>query len=262
VRRQIDLAAFVRRREQVADVRRRIETTGVNHSYFVCSTPRTGSTMLAGVLVQSGTVGRASEIFSPVVAPRGRRVRVGDYLVACTGKAARRTGVFGVKLHWPHHELLIHLLRGLRGSTGLPDSRLIESVFPGPRYVWLTRKDEVAQAVSWHRAKTTRVWLDDDQQLADPVFDYEAIDERLRLVREHNARWRQWFAGNEVEPYTVSYEELVADPAAVARALVAHLGLGVAGEVSSWPHTRRQADALNAEWACRYREQAAGARKP
>jgi len=68
--------------------------------------------------------------------------------------------------------------------------------------------------------------------------------------------------GNEVEPYTVSYEELVADPAAVARALVTHLGVGVAGEVSSWPHTRRQADALNAEWACRYREQAAGARKP
>jgi LPS sulfotransferase NodH len=263
VRPQIDLAALLRPRERVLDVRRRIELTGVNRSYFICSTPRTGSTMLADVLARSGTVGLATEIFNPVVAPRGRPMRVGDYLLlACTRKSARRTGVFGIKLHWTHHELLIHLLRGLRGSKGLPDSRLVESVFPRPRYVWLTREDEVAQAVSWHRAKATRVWLDDAQQLADPVFDYEAIDERLRLVREHNARWREWFEDNEVEPFAVSYEQLVGDPAAVALATVAHLGVGVAGEVSGKPHTRRQADALNAEWARRYREQAAGARKP
>lgn len=261
MRRQIDLAAFVRRREHVSDVRRRIEATGVHHSYFVCSTPRTGSTMLAEALARSGMVGLATEIFNPVVAPHGRRVRVGDYLVACTGKA-RRTGVFGIKLHWTHHELLIRLLRGLRGSSGLPDNRLVEAVFPRPRYVWLTREDEVAQAVSWYRAKTTRVWLDDDQQLADPVFDYEAIDERFRLVREHNARWREWFEDNAVEPFAVTYEKLVSDPAAVARALVAHLDVGIAGEISVGPQTRRQADALNAEWASRYREQAAGARKP
>ena len=75
------------------------------------------------------------------------------------------------------------MLRRLRGSTGLPDGRLI-AVFPGPRYVWLTREDDVAQAVSWYRAKTTRVWLDDDQQLADPVFDYQGIDDpHARVTR-------------------------------------------------------------------------------
>ncbi len=159
--------------------------------------------MLADVLARSGAVGLATEIFNPVVAPRGRRVRVGDYLVACTGKA-RRTGVFGIKLFWTHHEFFLPLLRGLRGSAGLTDRELVEAVLPDPRYVWITREDEVAQAVSWWRAKTTRAWLDDDRPAADAIFDFGAIDERVRLVSEHNARWREWFEENEIAPFAVS----------------------------------------------------------
>jgi LPS sulfotransferase NodH len=260
VGRQIDLAALLRPRERVVDVRRRIENAGVDRSYVVCSTPRTGSTMLAGLLARTGSVGLATEIFNPVVAPRGRRVRVGDYLVACTGKA-RRTGVFGLKLHWTHHELFTRMLRQLRDSDGLPDGRLVESVLPEPRYIWLSRQDEIGQAVSWHRAKTTGVWHDGDRPQAGAIFDFEAIDERLRLVREHNARWRRWFGDNGIEPFQVTYEDLVADPAAVTHAAIVFLGKTLAGDAPGVQHTSRQADEINSDWACRYRGQAAGGRR-
>lgn len=52
----------------------------------------------------------------------------------------------------------------------------------------------------------------------------------------HKAAWRRWFAGASVQPHLVQYEDLITDPAGVTR-----------------PGTRRQADALNADWIARYR---------
>lgn len=209
--------------------------------------------MLADLLAASGAVGMAAEHFNPHIVPRGSRVRVGDYLVECTRKACR-TGAFGTKLHWDQHGPFLNLLRGLRGSEGLSDRELVEAVLPEPRYLWIRREDVVAQAVSWWRAKTTRVWLDDDRPLADPTFDFEAIDQRVRMAREQNAGWRQWFEENGIEACSVLYEELVADPGAVARRALAFLGVDVAGDLTAPPRTRRQADGLNEEWICRYRE--------
>jgi len=209
--------------------------------------------MLADVLAASGAVGTAAEHFNPHIVPGGARVRIGDYLVECTGKA-RGTGSFGTKLHWDQHGPFLRLLRRLRGARGLSDRDLLEAVFPEPRYLWLRREDVVAQAVSWWRAKTTRVWLDDDAPLADPAFDFEAIDERVGMAREQAAGWRRWFEANGIDPLPVLYEELVADPVGVARRALAFLGVDVGGDVTAEPRTRRQADELNQEWIRRYRE--------
>ena len=76
------------------------------------------------------------------------------------------------------------------------------------------------------------------------------------MVSEHNARWREWVEENEIAPFAVTYEELVADPAAVASAMLAFLGATGDGTVSGELHTRRQADELSEEWIGRYRRQA------
>src|SRR5688572_14887608 len=186
------VASILAGREDVGGVRRRLESAGIAGSFFVCTTPRTGSTMFVYALAESRAVGLAAEHFNPLTVPRESDRRIGDHLVDCTGKAGG-TGVFGTKLHWSHLEPFLARLRRLRGARGLSDGRLIEAVFPTPRYIALTRDDTLAQAVSWWRAKITRVWLDDDEQVADPVFDFDAIDERVRMAREHDAAWQRWF---------------------------------------------------------------------
>ena len=234
-------------------MRRRIEEAGVRSSFFICAMPRTGSTMLADVMAGAGVVGRAQEDFNHTVLPSWARVRVGDYLVDCA-RRAERTGVLGTKLFWYQCEGLLHLLRRLHGSRGLSDRELVECIYPHPRFIWIRREDVVAQAVSWWKARTTGVWLDRDAPQGEGVFDFEAIDQRVRMVEEQAVAWRAWFAANAIEPLPLVYEELAADPRGVARQALDFLGVDVPADLVVEPRTRRQADALNEEWIRRYRE--------
>jgi trehalose 2-sulfotransferase len=246
--------ALVTRRERVEDACRRIADAGVERAFLVCATPRTGSTMLADLLAASGSVGRADELFNPHTVPPGARIEIGGYLADCARRESAGTGVFGIKLHWDQYETFLRLLRRLRGADDRSDGDLIAAVLPDPRYLFVTRDDAVAQGVSWWKAKKTRVWHDDDSPLGEAVFDYEAIDERVRLARAQSESWRRWFAANDVEPLPVVYEELVADPEGIARRSLAFLGADVADDRILETHTRRQADELNEQWIRRYRE--------
>jgi LPS sulfotransferase NodH len=258
VRRPTGLASVLMpRRERVEDVRRRLVEVGVHRTFFICATPRTGSTMLADVIASSGAAGLALEHFNQESLRPDSRVRLGD-VVASRATKAMGTGVFGTKLIWYQLEPFARRLRALRGSEDLPcDRLLIEAVFPTPRYVWITRRDVVAQGVSWWRAKVTRVWQDDDVPQNDAVFDFEAIDERVRLAREQNASWEEWFGRNEIEPLHVTYEELVVDPAAVGTATLDFLGVRVPEGFAPVPRTRRQADGRSDAWTRRYQVLAA-----
>ena len=235
-------------------MRQRIEGAGVSSSLIICATPRTGSTMLADLLAASGSVGRALEHFNHNALPPEAPVRLGDFLVERAGKKGD-TSVFGLKLIWYQHDLFLTRLKALRGADGLADGQLIAAALPDPRYVWITRDDVVAQAVSWWRAKSTRVWRDDDRPVADATFDYSKIDELVRLSRVQNAAWEEWFDENRITPLHVTYEMLVADPAAVAHRSLGHLGIEPDGGFTARPRTRKQADTVNAEWISRYREE-------
>jgi LPS sulfotransferase NodH len=62
------------------------------------------------------------------------------------------------------------------------------------------------------------------------------------------------------EPCRVTYEELCADPTATTLAVLRFLGLEPqpGSPIAPPPWLTRQADELNARWAERYRELAAG----
>jgi trehalose 2-sulfotransferase len=246
--------ALFTRRERVEEVRRRIADAGVQRAFLICATPRTGSTMLADLLAASGAVGRAGEFFNPHTVASDARIDVGSYLAGCARREAAGTGVFGIKLHWDQHQTFLSLLRRLGGASGRSDGDLIADVLSRPRYLFVTRDDAVAQGVSWWKAKGTRVWHDDDEPLADAVFDYDAIDERVRLAREQTESWRRWFAANAIAPLPVVYEQLVTDPEGVARQSLSFLGADVVGDRVLRTRTRRQADELNEQWIRRYRE--------
>jgi LPS sulfotransferase NodH len=249
-------ASLVRLTAHVSTLRRRIEGAGVERTFVICSTPRTGSTMLADLLADTGLVGRADEFFGEPfrqnVVPGLTRSGFDDYLVGCTRNA--RQGTFGIKLHWDQIEVFLYLLRLRRGLRGLGDAQVLEAVFPATSFVFLTREDVLAQAVSFWKAMATGKWVDEQSFAAEPVFDAGRIAGRVRRIEEHNAGWRQWFEANGVEPLHVTYEEVAADPAGAARRVLAFIGVDVPDDLRVEPRTERQADAVNDEWIRRYRE--------
>ncbi len=250
-------ASLVRLSAHVSTLRGRIEAAGVERSFFICSTPRTGSTMLGNLLADTGLVGRAGEYFGEFfrrdVVPGLSRGRFDDYLVDCT-RHARGTGTLGIKLHWDQVEVFLYLLRLRRGLGEANDREVIERVFPRPSCVAMTRKDTLAQAVSWWKAITTGRWTDGRPATGEPRFDPDGIEGRLRAIARENGAWRRWFEENGVDPLRLTYEELVADPTATARRVLELVGVDVPTGFAGAPGTEQQADAVNEEWIRRYRE--------
>ena len=214
--------------------------------------------MLGNLLAETGLVGRAGEAFGEPfrrdVVPTLSRRGFDDYLVRESARRARGTSTLGYKLHRDQVEVFLYLLRLRRGLRGASDGEVVAAVFPRPRYVFMTRDDRLAQAVSWWKSMTTGQWIDGESPQGEARFDAAGIAGRLRQIDAHNQAWCDWFAGNRIEPLAVTYEALVADPTGEARRILEFVGVDVPAGFEAVPRTKVQADPVNREWIERYRE--------
>ncbi|MEV4116218.1 Stf0 family sulfotransferase [Nonomuraea sp. NPDC049695] len=237
-------------------------------SYFVCATPRTGSSLLLGLLGSTGVAGRPEAYFrepdEPMWAERWRLPSAADYArYVQAALAAGRTanGVFGAKLMWGTLDQVVAKLGAVHPDLAGRDVALLERAFGRTKFVYLRRDDVLAQAVSWLRAEQTGAWyvgsngeIDDATRSGrEPGYDADGIRALIEQIGEHNAAWEEWFASQGVRPYTVRYEDLDADLAGVTRRILGFLGLDLPEGHTIEPRHRRQSDGLNTAWIERYR---------
>jgi len=213
-----------------------------HQSYFVCATPRCGSWLLCGLLASTGVAGRPHEWFwrdtrKSLEHTWGVR-NAEEYVELVLSAGSTPNGVFGAKV--------------MLGT--LPDL----SSFPRPRFVWLRRRDRVAQAVSFATAAQTGYWHSwNPKPRAQPSYRFDAIDALAREIAELEAGWKRWFDGEGLEPLEVVYEKLVANPQAETRRVLDFLSLELPPDVSVRPLTLAASDGIRQEWAERYREEKA-----
>jgi len=252
-----------------------VAVTRRTDTYFICATPRTGSSLLLGLLDSTGVAGHPQAYFrSPdelawaerwgVARTSQQVLDYGDFVRAALAAGRTGNGVFGAKLMWgTHAELTTRLARLHPDLTG-DELGLLEREFGTRiRFVQLRRDDVLAQAVSWLRAEQTGVWfIGGKGEIGGgraapaggrPAYDRDAITRIVRTIEEHNAGWEGWFEDYGIEPYRIRYEDLSADPSAVTLRVLDHLGLALPAGRHVTPSHQRQADRLNEEWADRYR---------
>ena len=227
-------------------------------SYFVCGTPRSGSWLLCGLLASTGVAGRPHEWFWRETEDVNRRAwavtRFADYVARVRDAGTTLNGVFGSKLMWGYLEDFLARLRQLGNAR--TTRGLVGRHFPEPHFVWVRREDVVAQAVSWSKATQTGRWhgWDPLDPATAPTYDREQIAALAREATAHDAGWRDWFAGIDVEPFVVRFEDLVADPAGTTRGVLDHLGVAAA-ELRVATLTVKATDRVNEEWLARYRSE-------
>jgi LPS sulfotransferase NodH len=232
-------------------------------SYFVCGTPRAGTSLLTGLLKSTGIAGRPEEYFwrddMPSWAKRWSTSTFAEYISAAVQAGTTPNGVFGAKVMWGYTDEFLGRLRDLAGASETSDRALVERFFGGSAFIWIWRRDAVAQAVSWAKAIQTGLWYEQlgDRSFGRPEFDFDQIESLAHEAAAHNSAWRRWFAANQIEPLGVQYEELVSDKVGVARLALTFLGLEVADGLAIVEQTRRQGDELNDEWITRFHEIAA-----
>ena len=160
-------------------------------------------------------------------------------------------------------DYLVDKLRMIYKDTRNGDGDVLNRAFGHTIYVFLKRKDVVAQAVSWVRAEQTGLWHKGDGRVRPeplgrkPRFDYDEIRRIVYTIEEHNEEWLKWHRKAGVVPHEVSYEDLDNDPIGVIRDILDFLGLELPPNRNVEAPNVRLADALNDRWIKRYREMAA-----
>jgi len=242
-------------------------------AYLICATPRTGSSLLCGLLDSTGIAGHPESYFRGpdeqewaarwgIAGPSDDPFSYAGYLRAAITTGSTGNGVFAARIMWGTLEEIVGKLAPVYPDLAGSDLALLNRAFGRTRFVYLVRRDVVAQAVSLLRAEQTNVWFETGQARQEPEqeprFDLDQVHERVQLIQEHNTAWRQWFASARIRPHLVQYEDLAATPITIARGVLSFLDLQLpAGHEITVRH-RRLADELNDQWIDRYRLQEPG----
>lgn len=233
-------------------------------SYLLCATPRSGSTLLCGLLESSGVAGHPASYFDrrilDVNAESWQIARPDDgridavYLQHARIAGSTSNGVFGGRIMGATLPELTDDLAAAAGA-GTDLDRLSEHL-GRLRFVHLRRRDVVAQAVSWAKSEQTHFWHPGEEiepGAQEPHYDEDLIDQLVTRIHDLDARWAAWFTAQGITPCMVAYEDLAADPVAVAHAVLDHLALEVPPGQTITVRARRQADDLNEDWISRFR---------
>ncbi len=232
--------------------------------YWICSTQRSGSTLLCDLLTQSGSHGqpeefldiRKQEFRALYAAAGGSRAQ---YLAWLLAERSSPNGAFGLKLHWNQG---VSFVRGARSNamaharmgSGLRAVRSLAHDFDDLRYVWVKRRDTIGQAVSLYRARNTNQWVrpdgDPTARRPDPEFDADEIARALRWLTRVDTGWDRYFRRVGTPPFVVHYEDLAADQATVLAALGEHLGVPLPSSIA--PRLERQRDNWSTEMRDRF----------
>ncbi|AXI47999.1 hypothetical protein C1J03_19535 [Sulfitobacter sp. SK012] len=180
---------------------------------LICMTPRSGSTALSSALATTGQLGRGGELLNrnsdalKSVLETHKPANLRALLDLVIEGSRSKNGVAQIKCDLP--QILPFLLD--------PDCA---PVLMQARIVYLTREDLLGQAISRYRGFVSGTWharQDRDTQFAEVPYDYEAITSQVHLITQMMATYERLFAGLNLSPLRITYEEVVTDPGTVMR---------------------------------------------
>ena len=239
-------------------------------SYIICTAPRTGSTLLAEALKATGCAGRPAEYFDIHAHNEQYWIRTlgirndAEYIEKVVEAGTTSNGVFGLKVHFHqlravHAKLLAAAQSQKVNGPAMSVEALLRARFGEPRYIWLMRRNKVAEAISYYRAAKTGLWRSLSAEAAHRnamdaalAFDFAAIDQYVRLVEDFDRGWESYFRQHRLKVLALCYEDLVKDYESTVRAVLNYLGIATQGLSIDPPRLGRQADTRSNEWERRY----------
>jgi LPS sulfotransferase NodH len=231
--------------------------------YWLCATPRSGSTALCHALAATGAAGRPGEHLSlqnreRALAEFGGR-SFPELLEHVQQATTTPNGVFGLKvMSGGYLESLLGEVQNLHRDASL--AKALADAFPDLRLVFLTRRNKVRQAVSHWRAIQSDLWhLPREGQTKLPredAYRFEAVDTLVHDIVMREAAWQGFFDQIDRRPLTIAYEDFAATPETVIRHVLDYLGLEPAAgwRLGELP-LRPIADVLSESWVQRYRSE-------
>lgn len=213
---------------------------GQQRTYLLASSPRSGSHYLGHLLCETGELGSPLEYFHPEHLKKWKeKLNAGDEETAFRHILARRTspsGWFGVKAHWKQFAIV-------------RENERLQKLFSFEKYLLITRRDKVAQGISFALAQATQAWISFQKTKKAPTYSFVAIQQAVKQLEAQEARWKSYFAARDIDPIVVEYEDLTADPAAVVDKIRSSFGItSVSSSRESLKMPEKQGGEINDEW--------------
>lgn len=241
-------------------------------SYIICTTPRSGSTLLCGLLAATGRAGNPDSHFhTPSLDgwladyDLTRKTFASDHeaaaaVFAAAVKEGEAGGVFGLRMQRPSLAFFMEQAAALFPDAQT-DADRIRAAFGETLYIYLRRRDKLAQAISMVKAEQTGLWhkAADGAELerlappGPPTYDAGRIGEKVDTLTALDAEWPVWFARERIAPLSLTYEDLSKDPQGALAEVLTALGLDPALAETVETPTARLSDAISREWADRFR---------
>jgi LPS sulfotransferase NodH len=261
-------------------------------SYLVCSTQRSGSTLLCELLRATDVAGAPDEYFERLretglprqprqyfedpsvqdIAERltptavGQPEQPGDFehwFRYVLQRGTTLNGVFGAKMMWNYLDEFKLRMAELPGLSDLSFNERLEAVFPRLEVIFMRRRDKVAQAVSLWKAIQTQQWRTESESGSEEIeadeapgakYDYRAIEHLVNQLHRWDAHWEDWFHATDREPIRVFYDEFTVSRAATIGRVLDALGIEPPVPEGKKP-MKRQADNRSRDWVARFRDE-------
>lgn len=241
--------------------------------YLVCTVPRSGSTYFCHLLSSTQLWGMQPyepRRFEYIL----RYFRTGfegvdwssaglaELFAAAFAASSTSNGVQGFKVMWEHFDRIIDVSRRRGADKAKSRAELEKQLAAGVRFVWLRRRNQVRQAISWNRALQSNGWNIETQRAFQgrPVYDFPGIGLAQRRIRRAESAWQSYFNRCGVEPLIVYYEDYLEDIPAAMASLGRRLGLPPTSRVETETKLLDvQSDRTTDEWESRYRRDSSSA---
>ena len=184
---------------------------------FICFTNRVGSNLLTDLLNQAGFgVNIAEENFNAAKVLASSAINnlkdFASYLAyAC--KVTRR-----------HDSIFLKI--GAAQLMWLSNRGYVSDFFSDAKFLFIRRRDKLAQAVSLYIMNSTGQYLagmgPDNKSVA---FDPKEIARQLKWIVDNESLFLYFFALHSVSPLEIWYEDLVSSPSQTLSAVARHCGL-------------------------------------
>ncbi len=240
-----------------------------NTTYIICTNPRSGSWLLSEGLASTSLAGNPREWFNTMQEQQHRaRWRMDHssdltfeaYLRLARTESTTSNGISGVKLHYSQFGELPGKMQGIENFRQLSAAQIMPLLFPRARYLWLTRRNKMRQAISLFIASRTGEWWKIDGTpdrnqgtTTQPEFDAQTIARLERALVRNDAKWQAFFEETHIAPLVIEYEDLTADYNGTIVRILKWLGVPDSDTVCVPPtRLKRQSCGRNEEWLARY----------
>ncbi|NET45682.1 Stf0 family sulfotransferase [Okeania sp. SIO2B3] len=233
-------------------------------TYVICTTARSGSNLLCDLLMSSKMMGSPKEILNvdsmlrPFCEKNGLfednyRVSMNTYLELVIEQFSSKNNVFGMKVLFDQLQPFLKL-------------KAVKQLLEQSKFIWLVRRDIVAQAVSMYIAKVTNEWtsMNEKQNQEKEIknrrdnvqYNREKINFFMEYLTQQNLKLLDFFAINQIDYLQVYYEDILVNPNHICQDICKFCDVQVEHEFSiDSVSFRKQGNELNERLVKTFREE-------